>query len=219
MKAILAAILVLVAMVASVFTTAASGGKSTATCAVSPNPVYLPGYFTFSATGLTPDADYFFGFSAKPESVVHSDANGEVSVLVYTAITRVKIVVGTNTAKIWPLASGGGEGGVKASCTFQAQNDVTPPTAPTNLTSRKLTSGAVRLTWTESTDDSGFVNGYYIERCAGVGCTNFGQIAFWGGSYYDDTTVSPGTTYSYRIRARDAADLRSPYSNTTTITT
>ena len=60
-----------------------------------------------------------------------------------------------------------------------------------------------------------------MERCQGAGCTNFTQIATVAGTAttYEDTSVTATTTYSYRIRATDAAGNTSAYSNTTTATT
>ena len=57
-----------------------------------------------------------------------------------------------------------------------------------------------------------------MERCQGAGCTNFAQIAAPAGTSYKDTSVSPSTSYSYRVRATDAAGNLSPYSNTASAT-
>ncbi len=40
------------------------------------------------------------------------------------------------------------------------------------------------LTWTASTDNVG-VTGYFIERCEGVSCTSFAQIAAVAGTDHD----------------------------------
>ena len=70
------------------------------------------------------------------------------------------------------------------------------------------------LSWGASTDNVG-VTGYRVERCAGSGCSNFTQIATTTGTgtSYKDTGVSV-TSYSYRVRATDAAGNLSSYSNT-----
>ena len=54
----------------------------------------------------------------------------------------------------------------------------------------------------------------YIERCTGLGCSNFSQIASVSGSTltYTDTTISSGTVYNYRVRAEDTSGTFSPYS-------
>src|SRR5262249_30228148 len=76
------------------------------------------------------------------------------------------------------------------------------------------------LSWGASTDDTG-VTGYKIERCSGTGCSNFAQIGTTTGTgtTYKDTTTVASTTYSYRVRATDAAGNLSTYSNTATATT
>ena len=94
----------------------------------------------------------------------------------------------------------------------------TPPSQPGTLTATAVSSGEVDLSWGAST---GSVSGYLIERCQGAGCSNFTQIAAPAGTgtSYKDTSVSPSTSYSYRVRATDAAGDLSPYSNTATATT
>ena len=81
-----------------------------------------------------------------------------------------------------------------------------------------MSGGEVDLSWGASTDDVG-VTGYKVERCQGAGCTNFAQIATPAGTTYKDTSVSASTSYSYRVRATDAAGNLSPYSNTASATT
>ena len=86
----------------------------------------------------------------------------------------------------------------------------TPPTAPTNLTAT-VSGSQINLSWTASTDNVG-VTGYLLERCPGAGCTTFAQIATPTATTYSDTGLTPGS-YSYRVRATDAAGYLSPYSN------
>ncbi len=83
-----------------------------------------------------------------------------------------------------------------------------------------LSSTQITVTWTPSLDAVG-ITGYFIERCAGSGCSNFAQIGSVAAdaSSYTDTTVSSGATYSYRVRATNAAGNLSPYSSTATATT
>ncbi len=69
------------------------------------------------------------------------------------------------------------------------------------------------MSWTAST--GGIIANYYIERCTGLGCSNFSQIASVSGSTltYTDTTISSGTVYNYRVRAQNSSGTFSPYSN------
>ncbi len=75
----------------------------------------------------------------------------------------------------------------------------------------------VNISWNPSTDNVG-VTGYLLERCQGGGCTNFTQIATTTGTVYTDTGLTASTSYSYRVRATDAAGNLSNYSNILTIT-
>jgi hypothetical protein len=89
--------------------------------------------------------------------------------------------------------------------------DNTPPTAPTNLTARAVSSSQIDLLWTASTDNVG-VAGYYIYR-DGANVGNSAQ------NQYSDTGLQPLTTYSYYVVAFDAAGNVSAPSNTASATT
>ena len=96
--------------------------------------------------------------------------------------------------------------------------DTTPPTAPTNLTARAASASQINLAWTASTDNVA-VTGYLVERCQGAGCSNFAQIATATGTAYNNTALTDGTSYSYRVRAQDAAGNQSPNSNVASAST
>src|SRR5262249_3449199 len=72
--------------------------------------------------------------------------------------------------------------------------------------------------WTASTDNVG-VTGYLIERCQGSGCSNFAQIGTAAGTTFNNTGLTQGTSYSYRVRATDAAGNMRSESNMATTTT
>ncbi|HEV8166385.1 MAG TPA: fibronectin type III domain-containing protein, partial [Actinomycetota bacterium] len=96
--------------------------------------------------------------------------------------------------------------------------DTTPPTDPTNLTATAASTSAINLAWTASTDDVG-VQSYLVERCQGAGCSNFAQIGTSSAASFGDTGLLASTSYSYRVRARDAAGNNSGYSNAVSATT
>jgi fibronectin type 3 domain-containing protein len=96
--------------------------------------------------------------------------------------------------------------------------DAQPPTAPSALAATALSSTQVNLAWTASTDNVA-VTGYRIERCQGPGCATFSQIGTATLTSFSDSTATPSTSYSYRIRATDAAANLSLYSNTASATT
>ena len=72
-----------------------------------------------------------------------------------------------------------------------------PPSTPGNLHTVNITASAVSLEWDESTDNVG-VTGYQISR-DGLVVQTVASTAF------TDTGLAANTTYSYEVRARDAA--------------
>lgn len=91
--------------------------------------------------------------------------------------------------------------------------DITPPTVPANLTAKAASSSQINLSWTASTDASG-VAGYRIYRNGGST-----PIATAASTTYQDTNLSAGTTYSYRVAAVDASGNQSGLSSTASATT
>jgi IPT/TIG domain len=73
---------------------------------------------------------------------------------------------------------------------------------------------ARKLSWNPSAESGGSVSQYSIERCTGLGCSNFSQIATTSSTSYTDTSAAAGTTYNYRVRAQDANNFYGPYSVT-----
>ena len=106
-----------------------------------------------------------------------------------------------------------------SSASTPAPSDTQPPTAPGSLTASAFSATQVNLSWTAATDNVG-VTGYRIERCTGSGCSNFAEFAAIGtATQYFNTGISSSTTYTYRVRATDAAGNLGPYSNTASATT
>jgi chitodextrinase len=97
-------------------------------------------------------------------------------------------------------------------------SDTEPPTAPSNLTATAAGASRINLSWTAATDNVG-VTGYRVERCQSAGCTSFAEVATPSGTTYADTGLAAASSYSYRVRAVDAAGNPSPYSNVATATT
>ena len=90
-------------------------------------------------------------------------------------------------------------------------NDHDPPSAPSAPSATAVSAGQINLAWTASTDNVA-VTGYRVERCQGAGCTDFVQVATPSETFYNDTDLTAATSYSYRVRATDAADNLSGYS-------
>jgi chitodextrinase len=105
-----------------------------------------------------------------------------------------------------------------ATATTSAASDTQPPTAPAALTATAAGSTGMNLGWTAATDNVG-VTGYLVERCQGVGCSTFAQAGTATALAFNDTGLTAGTSYSYRVRATDAAGNLGSYSNVATAST
>ena len=103
-----------------------------------------------------------------------------------------------NVPALWQRGAGGGD-------------DTTPPSVPGDLRSTGVTSSSVSLAWNASTDNVG-VTGYNVYR----GGTLVTTVT---GTSYTDTGRAPSTSYTYTVRARDAAGNLSGASNSVTATT
>ncbi len=114
----------------------------------------------------------------------------------------------------------GNLGGYSASATAvtSAAPDTTAPTAPSGLGATVSSSSQINLSWNAASDSVG-VTGYRIERCQGAGCASFAQIATASGTGYSNTGLSGSTSYSYRVRATDAAGNLGGYSAMATAVT
>jgi chitinase len=97
------------------------------------------------------------------------------------------------------------------SVTTSASTDTTPPSTPAGLSSSNVTSSSVSLSWSASTDNVG-VTGYDVLRGGAV-------IGTAATTSYTDGSVQPSTTYSYTVRARDAAGNLSAQSSALGVTT
>jgi subtilisin family serine protease len=86
-----------------------------------------------------------------------------------------------------------------------------PPLAPSSLTATATSSSQINLTWTDSDNTE---TGFNIERCTGIGCSDFAQIATVAANVtsYSNTSLTASTSYSYRVRAYNTAG-DSDYSN------
>jgi hypothetical protein len=85
------------------------------------------------------------------------------------------------------------------------------PAAPTTLVATAASNTLINLTWTDNADNE---SGYYVERCQGAGCVNFAPIDTIAPNLtsYGNPGLDPAVSYSYRIRAFNAAGV-SDYSN------
>src|SRR6266513_1924249 len=99
-----------------------------------------------------------------------------------------------------------------ASATTLAAADTVAPTTPTGLSASAVSSSLINLSWAASTDQVG-VTGYRVYR-AGALLATLGAV-----SIYQNTGLTPSTTYSYTVQAFDAAGNASAQSVSASATT
>ena len=110
---------------------------------------------------------------------------------------------------------GSREGSNKPSLVLEvgAAVDTGPPSAPSGLTATATSPTRVDLSWTASTDDQAIAS-YDVYRDGAFLATSNGP-----GTTYSDTSVTPSTSYSYHIIARDTAGKLSGPSTSAPATT
>jgi hypothetical protein len=89
-------------------------------------------------------------------------------------------------------------------------SNLTPPAAPSGLAGSVVCQ--IGLSWADNANNE---TGFKVERCTGVGCANFSQIATVSATSYSDTGTSPNS-YTYRVRAYNTAG-DSAYSGTASV--
>jgi chitodextrinase len=89
--------------------------------------------------------------------------------------------------------------------------DTTAPSVPTGLASSNITASGVKLNWTASTDNVG-VTSYDVYR-------NGTKVGSPTSNMYTDAGLTAGTTYSYKVLAKDAASNSSALSSVLLVTT
>jgi chitodextrinase len=81
-----------------------------------------------------------------------------------------------------------------------------------------MSSKEIDLAWSGSTDNVA-VTGYVVERCQGTACTPASAINTVSTTTFNDTSRAPSTSYTYQVKARDAANNLSAPSNRVTVLT
>jgi chitinase len=89
--------------------------------------------------------------------------------------------------------------------------DSQAPTVPANLRVTIVTSTSVTLVWDASTDNVGVVRYEMLQNDASIGGVSATNLTVTG--------LTPGTSFNYRVRARDAAGNVSAFSNQVTAAT
>jgi chitodextrinase len=99
-----------------------------------------------------------------------------------------------------------------ASATTPAAPDTTAPSTPAGLTATAVSSSQINLSWAAATDNVG-VTGYNVFR-GGIQIATLGAV-----TTFQNTGLTPSTTFSYTVRAFDAAGNASALSSLASATT
>ncbi|MCH0570203.1 carbohydrate binding domain-containing protein [Streptomyces sp. MUM 136J] len=182
---------------------ASDNAQCSQTVAVRPNT-------TYSLSGWVRGSYVYLGVNGGPSTWTTSpSAYSRLSVSFTTGASQTSATVylhgwyaqGSYYADDISLDGPGGGGG----------SDTQAPTAPTGLTSTGRTSSSVSLAWNAATDNVG-VTGYDVYRGSGKVLSVSGTAATVGG-------LASSTSYTFTVRARDAAGNTSAASNAVTVTT
>ena len=166
------------------------------------------------STGTAPLSVAFDGSgSTTPQGVVTSWtwSFGDGAFGTGPLITHLYTNPGTYTASLTVTDSNG----ASSTATGSIVAKPLPPTAPSGLTASR-SGNLILLNWQDNSSNETL---FYIERCTGVGCTNFGSFVAtqWPDfPSYTDYGAIAGQSYSYRVRAWNSGGY-SPYSNIATI--
>jgi chitodextrinase len=88
-----------------------------------------------------------------------------------------------------------------ATATTTRATDV-PPSTPSNIVISNITSNALTISWTASTDDYG-ISQYHIANSSTTALVVINSTQSTGTVTYNVTGLSPSTSYYFRIFARD----------------
>jgi len=141
----------------------------------------------------------FVEIASLPSDVTSYQDNTVSAALVYTYRVRMSNIAGYSDY----------------SATDEATTDF--PLPPSALTATTVSDASIDLAWSDNATNE---DGYFVERCTGIGCTDFAAL---GGvaadvAVFNDNTVSVGNSYTYRVQAHNGAGT-SEFSNEATTTT
>ncbi len=201
-------------------TSAASSARSVTTLAGNVATVYyhLPSGWTMANIHYAPTGGTW---TTVPGVAMQSACSGWVRHTANLGSTSGMQAVFNNGAGNWDNHGGGNyalgagisnvDGGAVSTGTNPCDVDTTAPSAPAGLTGQAIDANTVSLAWTASTDNIG-VSGYHVLR-------NGQQVSAVTGTSYTDSTAAPATSYSYTVKAYDAAGNTSPESGALAVTT
>jgi FtsP/CotA-like multicopper oxidase with cupredoxin domain len=142
--------------------------------------------------------------SLPADSTAYSDPIGNTNQLYYYRVYAVNTVGDTETSGFPTMTASSEPSNVASVGTVQGQ----PPADPTNMTATAQAGPQVLLSWSDNANNE---TGFVIERAVGAGAftplVTVGARNGTGSVSYTDTTVTAGTSYTYRVAAVNSAGL------------
>jgi galactose oxidase len=190
-----------------------------------PSIAAAPGAVTYGQTFLvqTPDGGSITDVTwIRLSSVTHAfNQSQRINTLSFTQVANGLSVTAPSDPNLAPpghyllfVLNGSGVPSIAKVVRIDAASNL-PPDAPSSLTATTVSSSQINLSWT---DNAATESGFTVERSAdGV---SFVTIATLGANAtsYQNTGLSPSTTYRYRVSAQNSAGSSNP-SNIATATT
>lgn len=147
-------------------------------------------------------------------TVTSAATSNSSGIATWTVSSNVQTALGTYQILAETTLSGYQPSSANTSIQFSdgsGGGDTQAPSAPGNLTTTGKTGTSVSLSWNASTDNVG-VTAYEVYQGSSLAATVTNTSA-------TITGLTPNTTYTFTVRARDAAGNRSAASNAVTVTT
>ena len=166
-------------------------------------------FFTATPSVITAGHPTTLSWSVAGASTITIDSGvGDVSALTSKSVSPSQTTTYTLTA-----SNGGGNAVARTVVTVSAASDSQPPSTPNLVSAVAKSSHEVDLVWTASGDNVG-VAGYQIIRNGSVLTSVSGTSLL-----YFDTSAAASTSYTYSVKAFDAAGNYSTASNAIQVTT
>ncbi len=158
--------------------------------------------YTFSSDELAFDAGSMSSSAVNGSITVPSDASGT---------TRMRVSMKYNGEPTACEAFSYGEVEDYTVTFTSGGGDTQAPTAPTNLSSANITTTSVDLSWSASSDNVGVTEYQVLQNGSVLGTVT--------GTSANVTGLTPATTYTFTVKAVDAAGNVSAASNAISVTT
>jgi bacillolysin len=161
---------------------------------------------SYSVTGITIDKAAKIAFRLES---IYLTANATYANARTYGIQAATDLYGAGSAEV--IATTNAFYAVGVGDAYAGPTDTTAPSAPTGLTASGTTDTTTNLSWTASTDNVA-VTGYNVYNGVSL-------ITTVTGTTYNVTGLTPSTTYTFTVKAKDAAGNLSAVSNDAAITT